>query len=161
MTSEIKVICNTLKVNTRLCINCFKDVDENIAQKRISDSVNSMSFILVHMLDARYFMARIAGVHLTNPYKELLKTVKNNDEYLSPPPIKEILDYWQELSELLEEALKNSDESELMKETKFNFPNDDKTKLGNLIFLTEHDSYHLGQLGLLRKLHGLESMSYS
>ena len=161
MTNEMKVICNTLKLNTKLCTNCFIGIDEKLASERVTDKVNSMSFILIHMLDARYYMAKIAGVHLTNPYKEQFKSVNKIEDYLTPPPIEEILEYWRELSELLEDALLNANESDLKKETKLKFPIEDKSKFGGLVFLTQHDSYHLGQLSFLRKLLGLESMSYS
>jgi hypothetical protein len=40
------------------------------------------------------------------------------------------------------------------------FPGVDRTRLGALTFLTQHDSYHIGQLALLRKHAGLAAMSY-
>ena len=33
--------------------------------------------------------------------------------------------------------------------------------LGMLVFLVQHDSYHIGQLSLLRKYAGLAAMSYA
>ena len=40
------------------------------------------------------------------------------------------------------------------------FPGVDRTRLGALTFLVQHDSYHIGQLALLRKPAGLPAMSY-
>ena len=38
---------------------------------------------------------------------------------------------------------------------------DDKTMLGLLAFLAQHDSYHVGQMAILRKAVGLQAMSYN
>ena len=40
-------------------------------------------------------------------------------------------------------------------------PIDDTSVLGLLGFMVQHDSYHLGQLSLLRKHCGLPAMAYS
>ena len=40
------------------------------------------------------------------------------------------------------------------------FPLANGTLLGTLTFLVQHDSYHLGQLSLLRKYCGLPAMRY-
>jgi len=40
------------------------------------------------------------------------------------------------------------------------FPVADPTRLGTLAFLAQHDTYHIGQLALLRRFVGLKAMSY-
>jgi hypothetical protein len=52
----------------------------------------------------------------------------------------------------------SSDELEAVVEARF--PGVERTRLGALTFLVQHDSYHLGQLALLRKPAGLPAMSY-
>lgn len=42
----------------------------------------------------------------------------------------------------------------------FQFPIADATLFGGVAFLTQHDTYHIGQLALLRKHWGLGAMSY-
>ena len=39
-------------------------------------------------------------------------------------------------------------------------PVDDKSNMGLLIFMMQHESYHIGQLAILRKQAGLPAMSY-
>jgi hypothetical protein len=41
------------------------------------------------------------------------------------------------------------------------FPIGDATVLGLIAFMVQHDSYHIGQLALLRKHYGLPAMRYS
>jgi len=40
------------------------------------------------------------------------------------------------------------------------FPIDDETVLGEIAFLVQHDSYHIGQVALLRRQLGLPAMRY-
>ena len=40
-------------------------------------------------------------------------------------------------------------------------PLEDSSVLGLLGFMVQHDSYHVGQLSMLRKHAGLPAMSYS
>ena len=37
----------------------------------------------------------------------------------------------------------------------------DPSTLGSRAFLVQHDSYHIGQLAMLRRVHGLPAMRYS
>jgi uncharacterized damage-inducible protein DinB len=41
------------------------------------------------------------------------------------------------------------------------FPLGDSTELGLLTFLVQHDSYHIGQMGFLRRQLGKPAMSYA
>jgi len=40
------------------------------------------------------------------------------------------------------------------------FPISDTTALGMITFLTQHDSYHIGQVGFLRRQLGKPAMTY-
>ncbi len=53
------------------------------------------------------------------------------------------------------------EESFLRSESPQTFPVDDHTTLDGMVFFLEHEAYHLGQLGFLRKSLGLGSMKYS
>ena len=41
------------------------------------------------------------------------------------------------------------------------FPLEDTTELGLIAFLTQHDSYHIGQLAFLRRQLGKPAMVYT
>ena len=57
-------------------------------------------------------------------------------------------------------ALETVDAATLKGPPPFRFSIADATLLGGIAFLTQHDSYHIGQLALLRKHWGLGAMSY-
>lgn len=150
----------TVGLNTRLITSCFDGVNDELANKRINDSTNPMAFICLHALEARYFLARILGAKILNPYKELTKDAKTFEDLKEMPPVNEMLDYWKETGDLLLDALENIDESKLQEKVRFKSPIEDDTKFGTLTFMVQHETYHIGQLGILRRVLGLPAMKY-
>jgi uncharacterized damage-inducible protein DinB len=150
----------TVGLNTRLITNCFNGVNDELANKRINEHANPMAFICLHALEARYFLSRTLGTKVLNPYKELTKDAKVYEDLKEIPPVKEMLNYWQETGDLLLEILENIDESKLQEKVRFQFPIEDDTKFGTLTFMVQHETYHIGQLGILRRALGLPAMKY-
>ena len=150
----------TVGLNTRLITNCFDGVDDELANKRINDSTNPMAFISLHALEARYFLTRVLGAKVQNPYKKLTKDAKTWEDLKEMPPVNEMLNYWKEVGDILLDTLKNIDESKLQEKVRFKFPIEDDTKFGALTFMVQHEVYHIGQLGILRRVLGLPAMKY-
>jgi uncharacterized damage-inducible protein DinB len=150
----------TVGLNTRLIKNCFDGIDDELANKRINDSTNPMAFICLHALEARYFLTRTLGTKVLNPYKELTKDVMVYEDLKEVPPLKEMLVYWTEIGKVLLDTLENIDESKLQEKVRFQFPIEDDTKFGSLTFMVQHEVYHIGQLGILRRVFGLPAMKY-
>jgi uncharacterized damage-inducible protein DinB len=51
--------------------------------------------------------------------------------------------------------------AELVEPTAQRFLAEDTTRLGMVAFLVQHDSYHLGQIGFIRRQLGKPPMSYA
>jgi uncharacterized damage-inducible protein DinB len=78
------------------------------------------------------------------------------------PSVEEIRSAWKDISGTLSAKLSTLSDADLEKEFERPFPIEGgKTVLGALTFLLEHDSFHLGQIGFLRRFFGLEAMKYS
>lgn len=161
MEPQIVPIHRLLRLNSRLFVNCLEGLDDEMARRRVSQRTNNVAFIASHVVDARYFLAGYLGVTVTNPFKELLGGLKSIAEFTEFPVIREILAAWHDVSGILEERLARLTAAELRAPSPQSFPIDDASVLGGLAFLIQHESYHLGQLGLLRKCLGLEAMSYA
>lgn len=52
-------------------------------------------------------------------------------------------------------------DAELLEPSGQKFPNADRTRLGAVAFLLQHEAYHIGQVALLRKAFGLGPMRYT
>ena len=68
MNNSVKPIAAIFKVNSTLLINKFKDVTEEFSLKRPNKKTNSMMFVLLHTIDARYFLLKYIGVEIKNPF---------------------------------------------------------------------------------------------
>jgi uncharacterized damage-inducible protein DinB len=149
-----------LKLNTRLFFNALKGVDDELANRRILDEVNPIIFVACHMMEARFALAGLLGSEAEAPYRELLDVTDISliREY---PPLEGVRQAWGEVSESLEELLPAATEEALASSTSFPYPVDDKTALGGVAFLLQHEAYHIGQLGVLRRALGLEAMRWT
>lgn len=149
-----------LQLNTQLFFNCFDDITAEDAQRRVSDTANSMSFIAAHLIDARHFLGASVGVQIPNPLGESLSRVKSIDDVVALPSVPELRAAWLTVTQHLGAHLEHLTDDDLALGSEQQFPVDDPTILGGITFLLHHESYHIGQLGLLRKLLGYDSMSY-
>ena len=148
-----------LELDTRLFESCLSGVDEATARHRPGAASNNMSFIAAHMVDVRRYLANLLGPEVDNPFPEL-GDGESIDDFDELPRVERLLAAWREVSAAVLSRLAAVSADELDRKTEQTFPVDDPTLLGAIAFLTQHDAYHLGQLAYLRKLAGLEAMSY-
>lgn len=153
-------IVEIVELNTRLYLNCLTGVDDNSIRRRITGNTNSLHFLACHLADARYFISSMIGIAVPSPFPEL-ELVRTIDEMPQPgPSLARILKAWHEISKTLPDCLRALDHSDLTKEPPIAFPTTSPTLLGGLTFLMQHESYHIGQMALLRKALGFSAMSY-
>jgi len=134
--------------------------DDAPARRRIGDDVNDMAFIALHAMDARRFLIRQLGGRAETPFAAMLAKVNSADELKERPTVESIHRAWWDLEPKLERRLAAATAASLARKAKPRFPIDDPTVLGGVAFLLEHESYHIGQLALLRKYLGLGPMKY-
>ncbi len=160
MEPSVQPLYELLRLNTRLFANCLDGIDDEAARTRINDRTNNVAFIACHLVDARYFLAAYLGAEATNPLKEVLEGLKSIEDFTEFPVVKEVLAAWQEVSGLLAERCRSLSKADLGALSTQEFPVADDTVLGGIAFLIQHESYHIGQLGLLRRAFDLKAMSY-
>lgn len=160
MIESLKPLYSIVTLNTRLFLNVLDGVDDGIGQTRLNSRANNLSFIAVHILDARYYLAQCLGLVLQNPLGEMLKAVQQVDDMTHYPPLLEIRTRWNEISEQIAIKMRQLPSEALAQKSELKFPVDDDTRLGAIAFLLQHESYHIGQLGWLRKSFGLGAMRY-
>lgn len=159
MNSTLKPIASIYKVNSTLFINSFKDVDEKVALKRPNKKTNSMIFIALHVLDARCFMLSQIGLTTKNPFAKYVDWSKSIDEIKIYPKLSRVLSEWKKLDPIFMKKLNSLSPKQLEVKLNMDFPGG-KTVLNMITFLSEHEAYHVGQLGLVRKFYGFPSTQY-
>lgn len=159
MHPSVTPIAAVLRLNTELLLNCLEGLDEQAAEQRGTPRTNSIAFLVAHLVDARHFIASVLGAPLPSPLSPALAKARSLDEAGEMPPLGELAGAWEAISAHLAVQVERIDTAQLSRQGQ-RFPGSDGTVLGALAFLAQHDSYHLGQVALLRRQLGLPPMSY-
>jgi hypothetical protein len=161
MASSAPALAGILRLNTRLYLNCVADVTDADARRRPNERTNSLIFIACHVLDARHYLARYLGLDEPNPVADVLQDATGIDDVVELPPVERIVDGWRALAPTVSACLDDLGPTELRAPSPQRFPIDDLSIGGGIGFLLQHESYHIGQLALLRKYLGYPAMKYS
>ena len=161
MDPRVVPLAGTLRLNTRLFRNCLDAMTEEQARKRPSDATNSAAFVAAHMAESRFYTLKALGAERPNPLVPYTGEWRGIDEILEWPSLAQIDAAWAESTAALEARLEAITPAELDAPSGTKMPIDDTSVLGLFGFMVQHDSYHLGQLSLLRKHCGLPAMQYT
>ena len=160
MLSILRASADTCKLNHRLLLACLDGMDDAAAQKVLAPGTNHAAFLTLHLVDARCFLLKLLGEEIEHPFGDEYEDAKGIDDIERFPSVGELRAAWKQTGPLLRKALENMTEERLAAEPPFKFPVADRTCAGAVTFLAQHESYHVGQLALLRKGLGLGPMSY-
>ena len=149
------------KLNDRLFLNTLQGVTEEQASERIIGHVNPVIWIAAHTVWARYNALMFLGAPAGNPYNDLFENFKPYDASQNYPSLAAVKEEWKKVSGLLSEAIKNVSAEHLAADAPIKNPTGDFTNWGTVTFFAQHESYDVGQLGLLKKFLTKEAMSYS
>lgn len=160
MDPRLQVHRDVFALNTRLLLNGFEGLDQAASLRRPSDETNHAAFIALHLIDARYYLAGFVGLDAKSPFLELTEKARGIEDLPEHPGPGELLPVWREVGELLLGRFEKMTAAELDADSPAEFPIDDDSVLGGVAFLIQHEAYHIGQIGLLRKLLGYPAISY-
>lgn len=163
MDARVIPLHANFQLNTRLVLNCLDEVPDDMAQTRPGPGVNSIAFIALHLHDARHYLARYLEVAEPDPFQQITAASSGIEDIDIYPSLGEMRTAWMEISLALEQHFTHLTAEMIDQpspEDAPDFPVQDKSVLGGIAFLLLHEAYHIGQMGLLRKLHGLPAMSW-
>ncbi len=160
MDARLAPLYDIFKLNSRIFLNCLEGMNDDQASWRASEDVNSASFIALHLVDTRHHIATFCGLELDNRFAPLVKGRRSIAEMHGLPSLEEIREEWKSVTGEIRARMATLDAAALDHDTNTKLQIDNKSLLGVLAFLMQHDSYHIGQLALLRKQVGLPAMSY-
>ena len=159
MDPRLDSIRQIIDLNTWLLHNCLDGVDDALANRRLTPDTNSLAFLAAHLTDSRHFICKRGGREFPHPLGDALEQRKTLDELGPLPPLTKIVAAWGTVSDELKALLQSLD-AEALARPAYKFPGSDGTLFGMLSFLTQHDSYHVGQMSILRRQLGLPAMTY-
>ena len=163
MDPRVAPLAETLRLNSRLFRNCLTSLSDELARQRPAGKgpVNCAAFVAAHLADSRYYLLSLLGDATPSPLTGAEGGFNDIGKVTSYPTLAEIQAAWTSAGEALARRLEAATTAQLDAPLGDGWPIEQHTLLGVLVFMTQHESYHLGQLGLLRKHAGLPAMAYA
>jgi uncharacterized damage-inducible protein DinB len=161
MDARLTPLVTILDLNTDLLLNALDGLSESEAQHRLPGGGNSVAFLAAHLTDSRHFLASRLGHPAANPLARYLADAKSIDDIRSWATLDQVRAAWISISSHLLGILESLGAEELDRLNAHRFPCDDTTVLGMVAFLSQHDSYHIGQVGFLRRQLGRPAIAYT
>jgi uncharacterized damage-inducible protein DinB len=159
MEPTVAALADMLRLNTKLFRNCLEGMSEEQARVRPSATTNNAAFVAAHLADSRFYTLKALGAERANPLAPYLEGVRGIDGMTRWPTLDEIRSAWTDASRALRARLDAITAAELDGPSGARFPGNWSVREA-LMFMVQHDSYHVGQLSLLRSHAGLPAMRY-
>ncbi len=149
-----------LELNTVLFVRSIDGIDDEAACRPVGSSARRVDHITAHLLDARGYLGAMIGANLRHDLLDLLSAAASFEELGDRAPLSAIRSAWESLAPTLALSLETLDPATLAEPAPREFPVRDRSLLGAITFLLQHEAYHIGQLGLLRRELGLPALEY-
>ena len=151
-------IFESMRVNNHLYKQALVGLSEEELHRRPSTNSSSMLFVAGHMAGSRCLIAELAGLECENPWKRLFRRGSSMKAPSNYPSVVEVVSLWDNVTSMLKSGLAEVTVSKLAEPCPVDFPFRNKSTLGGIAFLFYHETYHIGQMGYLRKWLGHESL---
>lgn len=159
MSDHIGPLIEIFAFNSRVVTAAAGDLSNKDATRRWKHGAgSSISYLIGHLCSSRYGLLKLLGVAHANPFAASFGAgvgSKDGGEY---PTIAELTSRWRDLAGRLHTALTSLTQSQLAVESPTAYPIPDKTVRGAIAFICWHESYHVGQMGILRTEMGYPSI---
>lgn len=154
MSTDVQTTINQFKFNNGLYDRIILGIPSEQWLTQPGDDCNHLLWVTGHMTVVRAVALPILGAQWSAPWQNMFRRGEQrvpNDQY---PAIAEVQNAWKEVSEKLLTTLPQASPDFLKKPVEKGKPSIDGTVGGTIGFLCLHESYHLGQMGLIRKWLG-------
>lgn len=166
--NAIETVAKQFALSTRLFKNVLEGITDEESLVRLNNTMNHLRWIAGHLLTIRY--SNIVRMKVeADPFPHAEKYAIENmpppnsrrlDENIEYPTLQELLQFWDKYAALLNKVLQQLNEEALSTTLPFRLPIDDNTVLGAFAFMVFHESYHIGQMSLIRTALKHTSMKF-
>ena len=144
------------RFNDSFLLNSVKDLAPEEWVKRPGEICNHVAWIVGHVIWARTaVLGRLGGEKWAAPWLGLFARGAKLDDGAAYPSSDTLIDAWKEVGGVLNQALENASEDLLgCAVTPPGPPSADGKISGQVRFLAWHETYHVGQVSIVRSLLG-------
>ena len=137
-----------------LFLNSIAGVSGAHAAARVLPSMNSIAFVVAHVVDARHFAAKISRRAVEHPLEAMLGRVERIEQVASMPSLTELRGMWGSAGRHFQDCLQAASADLLLPPSPQRFSVRDRSLLDGFPLLAQHESYHVGRLGFVRQALG-------
>ena len=153
MNTDFFNIAGIYKINTDLFRKTIKGIPPERLLARPGEDSNHLLWIAGHVVVHRAGVLKILGHEWSAPWEQLFvrgAKLTADDQY---PGMDELVQSWEDVSSRPESSLGSASPQSLTEPVAKGISLDGKIS-GKIAFLALHESYHVGQMGYLRKWLG-------
>jgi uncharacterized damage-inducible protein DinB len=141
------------ELQTNWFLNELVNISDEQSNKQTTDNLNPTKWVAGHILNTRMtLLSLLTGVASDQNFNKMFGKGSSNKIEPSFPTIDEIKLKWDVVSSKLTECLKNIPSEKLLSPPPFQTSIPDKTLHGLITYMASHESYHIGQLSILKRL---------
>lgn len=154
MIPRIKLVTELYAVSERLALKALGEMKPEDLFVRPDDKANSFHWVFGHITSSRFGLAKALGLNDDVAWGKLYDMGADVYDASTYPPFEEIHAAFLDISKKLKARFETLTEADLAVEPPFSIPGIEKSTAGTLAFLSLHESYHVGQLAYILRLHG-------
>lgn len=160
MDERLVPIRDIFRSNEGLFRAALAEIGDGGAWLERSGEANHLAFLAIHLAGARYYIVKFLGGSARDPLERYHEKARSIDDIAEFPPPSEVIEAWDDVAPLLDQALVAAEPAFLDGDSGLPFPTPGPTRLHALTFLAQHEAYHLGQMCLIRRIHGLPAAEW-
>ena len=150
---HISVTIAQFELQTNWFLNELTNVSDQQSNEQAADNLNPIKWVAGHILTTRMtLLGLLTGAASDQNFNKLFGKGSSGKIDPSVPALDGIKIRWGAVSSELTECLKNIPGEKLLSPPPFQISIPDKTLHGLIAYMASHESYHIGQLSVLKRL---------
>lgn len=156
--SRLITLAKQFRFNEKLLSMLTQDFEEEDWLTRAGDSGASL-WILAHLVSSRRYLLRLLGETADDePWEKIAAMGSKDSDGSGLPSPGALAKAFTDAGERIEKRTASMSDEEADGKIESAFPDGSDTRAGGAAFLFMHESYHLGQIGLLRRICGKQGI---
>jgi uncharacterized damage-inducible protein DinB len=152
-TKTVQPLIAQLELQTALFLSALENISDAETNQYVNESLNSIKWIAGHLVNTRMTLLLILTGKGEDPvYAKLFGKGTSGNRNQTYPDIEEVKRKWEYITTEIIESMQQATDDLLLGSPPFQTSIPDKTLLGLIAFFILHESNHLGQMSILRKI---------
>jgi uncharacterized damage-inducible protein DinB len=152
-TKIVQPLKAQLELQTALFLSALENISDADTNQYVNETLNSIKWIAGHLVNTRMTLLNIlTGKGEDIVYTKLFGKGTSGNRTKNFPDIEDVKRKWEYITTEIIQSMQQVTNDQLLGSPPFQTSIPDKTLLGLIAFFILHESNHLGQISILRKI---------